>query len=273
MNSQTSSNKVSKKSSNSTPSTRRMWIPEEEHTLLDGLKELGAKGWRADNRTFRPGHLMELERYIHKQHPKRGLKEANAYHSPKVFTGEVENATGYSAFTEVENATEPSSFIGEAENITGHSAFTGAENATGPSVGASENEHIDSQQTHKQGAYDKRSSSNVNKKEKSKKRKKIMEDDNETFLKGMMEIMKSFTESQDKRMGPLIEKIGDRDRSNVRGQIYSILESPVFELYTIEQRIKASMILCDDDKKMKLFLRMGEFERHTMISMLVNDKL
>ena len=54
-------------------------------------------------------------------------------------------------------------------------------------------------------------------------------------------------------MGALIDKIGDRDRSNVRGQIYSILESPVFELYTIEQRNKASMILCDDDKKMELF--------------------
>ncbi|XP_070027717.1 uncharacterized protein [Nicotiana sylvestris] len=179
-------------------------------------------------------------------------EEADTYHSPKVFTGEAENATGYSAFTEAENATESSSFPG-AENVTEPSAFTGAENATGPSAGASKNEYPGSQQTHKQGAYDKRSSSNVNEKEKSKKRKKTVEDDNETFLKGMMEIMKNFTESQDKRMGALIERIGDRDRSNIRGQIYSILESPVFELYTIEQRIKASMILCDGDKKMELF--------------------
>ncbi|KAK6784594.1 hypothetical protein RDI58_018049 [Solanum bulbocastanum] len=61
MNIQTSSNKKSKKSSNTTPSTRRIWIPEEEQTLLDGLKELCANGWRGDNGTFRPGHLMELE--------------------------------------------------------------------------------------------------------------------------------------------------------------------------------------------------------------------
>jgi len=64
-----------------------------------------------------------------------------------------------------------------------------------------------------------------------------------------MEVMKNFTESQDKRIGSLIEKMGDRDRSDVRGQVYSILEFHVFELYTTEQRIKAAMILCIDDKK------------------------
>ncbi|KAM3290225.1 hypothetical protein P3S67_018514 [Capsicum chacoense] len=51
-----------------------MWISEEEQTLLDGLKMLCANGWRGDNGTFRPGHLMELERYIHKHHPKSALK-------------------------------------------------------------------------------------------------------------------------------------------------------------------------------------------------------
>ncbi|KAM3320584.1 hypothetical protein P3S67_007786 [Capsicum chacoense] len=74
MNSQASSIKASKKSSNSTPSTQKMWIPEEKQTLLNGLKELCANGWRADNETFRPGHLMELEQYIHKYHPKSALK-------------------------------------------------------------------------------------------------------------------------------------------------------------------------------------------------------
>ncbi|KAH0663650.1 hypothetical protein KY285_028637 [Solanum tuberosum] len=119
-------------------------------------------------------------------------------------------------------------------------------------VTGSENEHAGSRKSHKQGEYAKRSSSNVNEKEKSKKRKKIVEDDSETFLKG---------------------KMGDRDRSDVRGQVYSILESPAFELYTTEQRIKAAMILCKDDKKMKLFLRMGEHNRQTMMWMVVHDKL
>ncbi|PHU07416.1 hypothetical protein BC332_23905 [Capsicum chinense] len=169
-------------------------------------------------------------------------EEDGAYHSSKVDIGEAENATGHSAFTIAEDATEPSSFSG-AENATGPSVFTEGENLTGASAGTSENENVGSQQTHKQGENAKRSSSNVNEKEKNKKRKKkIAEDDNKTFLKGMMEVLKIFTGSQNKRMGALIEKLGERDRSDVCGQIYSILKSPVFlELYTVEQRIKAAM--------------------------------
>ncbi|KAH0633713.1 hypothetical protein KY284_036499 [Solanum tuberosum] len=178
-------------------------------------------------------------------------EEENAYHSSKI----------------AKDFTEHSSFTG-AENVTGPSVFNEGENVVG-----SENEHAGSRKSHKQGEYSKRSSSNVNEKEKSKKRKKIVEDDSETFLKGMMEVMKNFIESQDKRIGSLIEKTGDRDRSDVRGQVYSILESPAFELYTTEQRIKAAMILCKDDKKMELFLRMGEHDRQTMMWMAVHDKL
>lgn len=194
-------------------------------------------------------------------------EEENVYHSSKVGTEEAENATGQGGFATAEDFTEPSSFT-RAENVTGPSVFNEGENVAG-----SENEHVGSRKSHKQGEYSKRSSSNVNEKEKSKKRKKIAEDDSETFLKGMMEVMKNFTESQDKRIGSLIEKMGDRDRSDVRGQVYSILESPVFELCTTEQRIKAAMILCNDDKKMELFLRMGEHDRQTMMWMAVHDKL
>ncbi|KAF3633006.1 putative HUA2-like protein 3-like [Capsicum annuum] len=356
MNSQTSSTKASKKPSNSTPSTRRMWIPEEEQTLLDGLKELCANGWRGDNGTFRPGHLMELERYIHKHHPKSALKgephiknkmqywkkcygiiallktqsglgfqysdgailldnptfwdnflndweeifgkdratgefveapldaiediqksrtpqlcndmslgflidvddeeEGDVYHSYKIGTGEAENAAGHSAFTIAEDATEPSSF-GGAENATRPSVFTGGENVAGASAGTSVNENVGSRQTHKQGEYAKRSSSNVNEKEKNKKRKKIVEDDNKTFIEGMMEVLKFFTEVQDKRMGSLIEKLGQCDRSDVRCQVYSILKSPVFfELYTVQQRIKAATVLCKDDKKNGVIYKM-----------------
>ncbi|KAH0746376.1 hypothetical protein KY285_008033 [Solanum tuberosum] len=65
-------------------------------------------------------------------------------------------------------------------------------------------------------------------------------------------------------MGALIDKIGNRDKSDLRDKIYSIIESPIFELYSTEQRIKATMVLCDDVKKMEL--RMGELERQTMIN-------
>ena len=89
----------------------------------------------------------------------------------------------------------------------------------------------------------------------------------------MVEVLKNFTDSQDKRMGALIDKIGNRDQSDLRDQIYSIIESPMFELYSIEQRIKATMILCDDVKKMELFIRRGELECQTMMFMMINDKL
>ncbi|KAK6784593.1 hypothetical protein RDI58_018048 [Solanum bulbocastanum] len=126
-------------------------------------------------------------------------EEENAYHSSKVGTEEAENATGQGGFATAEDFTK-------AENVTGPSVFNEGENVAG-----SENEHTGSRKSHKQGEYSKRSSSNVTEKEKSKKRKKIVEDDSETFLKGMMEVMKNFTESQDKRISSLIEKMGNRD--------------------------------------------------------------
>lgn len=146
-----------------------------------------------------------------------------------------------------------------------------AENTENAYARGSPREHTGSSE--KQGEYAKTSSSSVNEKEKGKKKKRVVEDVNETFLKSMTEVMKIFTESQDKRIGSLIEKIGNRDHSDMRGQIYSIIESPTFDLYTIEQRIKAKKVICEDVKNMEIFLRMGEHERHTMMFMVVNDKL
>ncbi|KAM3322004.1 hypothetical protein P3S67_003155 [Capsicum chacoense] len=156
----------------------------------------------------------------------------------------------------------PNAATGEPENTTGPTAFDN-ENAGAFEAG--------SQQANTQGEYTR--SSNVDEKEKCKKRKRIAENDNETFRKGMMEVIRSFTESHEKRMSALIEKIGDRDQSDLHGQIYSIIESPIFELYSTEQRIKATMVLCDDVKKMELFIRMNELERLTMMFMIINDKL
>ncbi|KAF3680696.1 putative ABC transporter B family member 25-like [Capsicum annuum] len=196
-------------------------------------------------------------------------EEGEVYHSSKIGTGEAENAAGHSAFTTTEDATEL-----RAENATGPSVFTRGENVARASAGTSANKHVGSRQTHKQGEYAKRSSSNVNEKEKNTKRKKIVEDDNKTFLEGMMEVLNFFTEVQDKRMSALIEKLGECDRSDVRCQVYSILKSPVFlELYTVQQRIKAGTVLCKYDKKMELFLSMGEDERNTMVWMAVYDEL
>jgi len=68
------SNTSRKRARKSTPSSRRVWTPEEELTLVDGLKELCVNGWRGDNGTFRHGYLMELEHYMNARHPNCGLK-------------------------------------------------------------------------------------------------------------------------------------------------------------------------------------------------------
>ncbi|KAH0733322.1 hypothetical protein KY289_004510 [Solanum tuberosum] len=47
------SNTSRKRARKSTPSSRRVWTPEEEFTLVDRLKELCVNGWRGDNETFR----------------------------------------------------------------------------------------------------------------------------------------------------------------------------------------------------------------------------
>ena len=125
-------------------------------------------------------------------------EEENAYHSSTVVTEEAENATGQGGFAIAEDFTEPSSFT-RAENVTGPSIFNEGENVAG-----SESEHVGSPKSHKQGEYSKDHLLMLTRKRKARKGKKIVKDDSETFLKGMMEIMKNFTESQDKRIGSLI---------------------------------------------------------------------
>ncbi|KAK4708724.1 hypothetical protein R3W88_029649 [Solanum pinnatisectum] len=327
----------------STPSTRRTWTPTEEGTLINGLKELCVNGWRADNETFRPGYLMELEHYLRERHPESGLKGEphvnsklkfwkRSYASLSLLKGRSglgfqysdgtiiiddpkewdkflkdepgasnmntkkwplfadweeifgkDKATGEHAegpLDAVENILKsrtsglstdmsleflinvdddeyedecshgPNAPTEEAENTdTGHNFTQTTENEY---AGGSPCEHTGPSE--KQGKYAKTSSSSVNEKEKGKKRKRVVEDVNETFLKSMAEI-------------------GNRDHSDIRGQIYSIIESPTFDLYTIEQRIKAKKVICEDVKNMEIFLRMGELKRQTMMFMVVNDKL
>ncbi|XP_016568790.1 uncharacterized protein LOC107867167 [Capsicum annuum] len=76
----------------------------------------------------------------------------------------------------------PNAATGEPENTTGPTAFTGA--SDNENAGAFE---AGSQQANTQGEYTR--SSNVDEKEKCKKRKRIAENDNETFRKGMMEVI------------------------------------------------------------------------------------
>ncbi|KAK4722186.1 hypothetical protein R3W88_012419 [Solanum pinnatisectum] len=274
----------------STPSTRRTWTPTEESTLINGLKELCVNGWRADNGTFRPGYMMELEHYLRERHPESGLKGEphvdsklkfwkRSYASLSLLKGRSGLGFQYSDRTiiiddpkewdkflkdepgasnmntkkwplfadweeifgkdrttwrtcrgpfgsflgflinanddeyEDESSHGPNAPTEEAENTdTGHNFTQTTENEY---AGGSPREHTGPSE--KQGKYAKTSSSSVNEKEKGKKRKRVVEDVNETFLKSMAEVMKSFTESQDKRIGSLIDKIGNHDHSDMRG--------------------------------------------------------
>uniref|UniRef100_M1A806 RNase H family protein n=1 Tax=Solanum tuberosum TaxID=4113 RepID=M1A806_SOLTU len=341
-----------------TPSTQRTWTPTEESTLINGLKALCVNGRRADNGTFRPGYLMELEHYLREHHPENGLKGEphvnyelkfwkRCYASLSLLKGRSGLGFQYSDGTIIiddpkewdkflkgkQHETKKWPLFANWEEIFGKDRATG-EHAEGPldvvedilksqtsglstdmSLGflinvdddeyedeashgpnapteeakntdtwhnftqTTENEYArvfpreHSGPSEKQGEYAKTSSSSVNEKEKGKKRKRVAEDVNKTFLKSMAEVMKNFTESQDKRIGSLIDKIGNRDHPDMRGQIYSIIETPTFDLYTIEQRIKAKKVICEDVKNMEIFLRMGELERQTMMFMVINDKL
>lgn len=105
------------------------------------------------------------------------------------------------------------------------------------------------------------------------KKRKTVEDDNETVLKGLMEVMKQFTESHDKRMTSLIDKLGERNLSEIRGKIFSIIGSPTFEIYNSDERVKAAMRITQDIKRMEFFLSISELECHSMIWMIINDKL
>ncbi|KAG5616407.1 hypothetical protein H5410_016231 [Solanum commersonii] len=113
-------------------------------------------------------------------------------------------------------------------------------------------------QSQKQGNSFKASSSKVS--EKVDAKRKTTEDDNETVLKGLMEVMKQFTESHDKRMASLIDKLGERDLSEIRGKIFYIIGSPAFEIYNSDERVKAAMGITQDIKRMEFFLSIDELE-------------
>ncbi|KAH0633005.1 hypothetical protein KY284_035791 [Solanum tuberosum] len=282
------SNTSKKRARKSTPSSRRVWTPEEELTLVDGLKELCVNGWRGDNGTFRHGYLMELEHYMNARHPNCGLeslphvdpnaKSMNLKKCPlfadweEIFskdraTGEfaeeaqeITNGTSVGfpiVVVEVNDAsgTREDQAAQEEPNVsTGatQSPFT-AQVEPNESTGAAQSSFTTQKgkthQSQKQGNNFKATSSKVNEKGTCKKRKTV-EDDNETVLKGLMEVMKQFTESHDKRMTSLINKLGEHDLYEIHGNIFSIIGFPTFEIYNSDERVKVAMEITQDIKRM-----------------------
>ncbi|KAH0636692.1 hypothetical protein KY289_036607 [Solanum tuberosum] len=315
------SNTSRKRVRKSTPSSRRVWTPEEELTLVDGLKELCVNGWRGDNGTFRHGYLMELEHYMNARHPNCGLKSLPHVDSkirawkksyatilllknrsglgfqysdgsilvddPKAWDDLIkifgkDRATGEFAegpedvvetierieaqeitdgtsvgfpidVVDVDDAsgTREDQAAQEEPNVSPgaiQSPFTAQDEpneSTGVAQSSFTTQKGETHQSQKQGSSFKASSSKVNEKGRCKKRK-TTEDDNETVLKGLMEVMKQFTESHNKRMASLIDKLGERDLSEIR-----------------DERVKAAMGITQDIKRMEFFLSISELKRHT----------
>ncbi|XP_049406263.1 uncharacterized protein LOC125869906 [Solanum stenotomum] len=363
------SNTSKRRARKSIASSRRVWTPKEELTLVDGLKELCVNGWRGDNGTFRHGYLMELEHYMNSHHPNFGLESLPHVDSkirawkksyatisllkgrsglgfqysdgiilvddPKAWDDLIkvdpnaksmdlrkcqlfadwkeifgkDRATG--EFAEGQEDTVEEIERIEAQEITNgmsvgfpivvvevddpsdtredqtaqeepnvstgatQSPFT-AQVEPNESTGAAQSSFTtqkgETHQSQKQGNNFKASSSKVNEKGRCKKRRTV-EDDNETVLKGLMEVMKQFTESHDKRLTFLIDKLGKRNLSEIRGKIFSIIGSSTFEIYNSDERVKAAMGITQDIKRKEFFLTISELECHSMIWMIINDKL
>ena len=53
--------------------TRRSWSPEEETIMLETLKDLVTRGWKADN-GFRNGYLGKIEESLRRRFPQTDLR-------------------------------------------------------------------------------------------------------------------------------------------------------------------------------------------------------
>ncbi|KAK4731325.1 hypothetical protein R3W88_024313 [Solanum pinnatisectum] len=299
------SNTSKKRARKSTPSSRRVWTPEEELTLVDGSKELCV------NETFRHGYLMELEHYMNARHPNCGL-ESLPHVDSKIRAWKKSYATisllksqsglGFQYINELKKC----SLFTDWEEIFGKDRAT-REFAEGPEDTVEEIERIEAQEitngmsvgfpivvvdepnvstgatqspftaqdepNESTGAAQSSFTTQKGETHQSQKQGKTAEDDNEIVLKCLMEVMKQFTESHDKRMTSLIDKLGECDLSEIRGKIFSIIGSPAFEIYNSDERVKVAMEITQDIKRMEFFLSISELERHSVIWMIINDKL
>ncbi|KAG5626068.1 hypothetical protein H5410_011286 [Solanum commersonii] len=292
------SNTSRKRERKSTPSSRRIWTPEEELTLVDGLKELCVNGWRGDNGTFRHVYLMVLEHYMNARHPKCGLKSL-PHVDPNAKSMNLKKWPLFADREEIfgkDKATrEFVEGLGDVEEIEklNLKKLLMAHDASGTREDKAAQEdlmyQLEQHKVHlllKMNLMNKLEQHKVHSQLKKVKpinlrnnviilkhhllkstkkvdaKKETTEDDNEIVLRGLMEVMKQFTESHDKKMASLIDKLGERDLSEICGKIFSIIGSPAFEIYNSDERVKAAMRITQDIKRMKFFLSISELERH-----------
>ena len=67
-----------------------------------------------------------------------------------------------------------------------------------------------------------------------------------------MEVMKQFIESHDKRMTFLIDKLGERDLFEIVVRYFLLLD-PLHWIYNSHERVKTTMKITQDIKRMNFF--------------------
>ncbi|KAG5572168.1 hypothetical protein H5410_061934 [Solanum commersonii] len=206
-----------------------------------------------NNGTFRHGYLMELEHYMNARHPNCGLKslphvdsKIRAWKESYATISLLKSRSGlgfqYSDGNDASGTRDDQAAQEEPNVSTGatQSPFT-AQDEPNESTGAAQSsfttQKSETRQSQKQGDSFKASSSKVNEKGRCKKRK-TTEDDNDIVLKG------------------------ERDLSEIRGKVLSIIGSPAFEIYNSDERVKATMGITQDIKRMEFFLSINELEHH-----------
>ncbi|KAK6779922.1 hypothetical protein RDI58_022106 [Solanum bulbocastanum] len=243
------SNTSKKRARKSAPSSRRVWTPKEELTLVDELKELCV------NETFRHEYLMELEHYMNARHPNCGL-ESLPHVDSKIRAWTKSYATisllksrsglGFQYSDGSILVDDPKAWNNLIKLL--HVLilyFLRLIQIPNDASGTREDQAAQEEPNVSTGATQSPFTTQDKPNESTRAAQNSF-----TTQKGLIEVMKQFTESHDKRMASLIDKLGERDLSEIRDKIFSIIGSPAFEIYNSDERVKAVMEITQDIERM-----------------------
>ncbi|KAH0783038.1 hypothetical protein KY290_002636 [Solanum tuberosum] len=256
-------------------------------------QHLHLEGWRGDNGTFMHVYLMELEHYMNARHPNCGLKSLPHVDSKMRVDPNAKsmNLKKWPLFVDREEifgkdkatgefAEEPEDVVEEIERIEAQEITNGT--SVGFSIDVVDVDDVSGTREDKAAQEDlmyQLEQHKVHLLLKMNLMNQLEQHKVHSQLKKVKpinlrnKVMKQFTESHDKKMASLIDKLGERDLSEIRGKIFSIIGSPAFEIYNSNEQVKAAMGITQDIKRMEFFLSISELERHSMIWMIINDKL
>ncbi|CAA0811635.1 Unknown protein [Striga hermonthica] len=235
-------------------SQRRSWAFEEERALIQGLKDLVARGMKADN-GFCSGYTLILEQYMQQQFPGTTIR-AEPHISSKVMVDIFgkDRATG-------EGAEGFADALQEVLCNTGEDAP--AQNVRRGGVGGDFESNENDTESSAQGVE----SSASGKGRRVGKRKHVK--DMEVEVVGLL-----FTlcEKADQRWGQMVERIGvQHDAKEQRKVLYEALKN--IPMLTTEQKFIVTKYFCRNQEEMYIFFSVDEEEKASMVKMILENKL